>query len=365
LKKVLIINPFGIGDCLFTTPVIANLKDRFKEVFIGYWCNRRVKDILEDNPKIDRIFALSRGDLKKIFSRSKREGLKALVELWRRIKEENFDLALDYSLDHRYTLFCSLAGIKERIGLNYKGRGRFLTKRVLFLGYQARHAADYDLDLLRIEGIVPAKFNLEAGVSNQSREAADRLLRSQGIREGDSLFAVAPCAGTSWGVKGALKHWPAENYATLIDGLIESFGAKVVILGDSTEGEAAEAILQRLRHKPVNLIGRTSLKQLAAIIQRSKILVTNDGGPLHIAVALGVKTVSFFGPTDPKVYGPYPMNQSRHAVLGATAECSPCYNKFSLNECKRSRECLEGLTPEKALDAVGRLLNEDAIYGTE
>ena len=357
MKKVLIINPFGIGDCLFTTPVIASIKDRFHGVFVGYWSNLRVKEILEDNPKIDRVFALSRGDLKKLFFKSKKQGFKALIHLWREIREEGFDVALDYSLDHRYGLFCKLAGINKRIGFNYKGRGRFLTKKVLLLGYQSRHVVDYDLDLLRVEGIVPSRSNLEAGVSKAARADAGKLLREQGIQDGDSVLAVAPCAGTSWGDQGALKHWPVQNYAKLIDSLINSFQVKVVILGDSTEARQIQAIIGKLHQKPVNLVGGTSLKVLAAIIQRSKLLVTNDGGPLHIAVALGTKTVSFFGPTDPFVYGPYPMNRSKHIVLKTGLECSPCYNRFKLKDCRRKKDCLNRITPQKALEAVEKLLH--------
>lgn len=356
MKKVLIINPFGIGDCLFTTPVIASIKDRFHGVFVGYWSNLRVKEILEDNPKIDRVFALSRGDLKKLFFKSKKQGFKALIHLWREIREEGFDVALDYSLDHRYGLFCKLAGINKRIGFNYKGRGRFLTKKVLLLGYQSRHVVDYDLDLLRVEGIVPSRSNLEAGVSQVAKAEARKLLGEQGIQDQDPFLAVAPCAGTSWGEKGSLKHWPAQNYAKLIDSLINSFQLKVVILGDSAEARQVQAIIHKLHQKPVNLVGKTSQKVLSAIIQRSKLLVTNDGGPLHIAVALGTKTVSFFGPTDPFVYGPYPMNRSRHIVLKAGIECSPCYNKFSLDQCKRNKNCLKKITPQMALVAIELLL---------
>ncbi len=357
MKKVLIINPFGIGDCLFTTPVIASIKDRFNGVFIGYWSNLRVKEILEDNPKVDRVFALSRGDLKKIFLKSKKQGFKALIDLWREIRDEGFDVVLDYSLDHRYGLLCKLAGINKRIGFNYKGRGRFLTKKVLLLGYQSRHIVDYDLDLLRVEGIVPSRSNLEAGVSRLARADAGKLLRGQGIEPRDPILAIAPCAGTSWGEKGLLKHWPVQNYAKLIDTLINSFGGKVVILGDSAEARHVQAIIRKLRQKPVNLAGKTTLKVLSAIIQRSKLLVTNDGGPLHIAVALGTKTVSFFGPTDPFVYGPYPMDRSRHIVLKAGIECSPCYNRFKLEDCKRKKDCLKRITPQMALEAVETLLN--------
>jgi ADP-heptose:LPS heptosyltransferase len=107
------------------------------------------------------------------------------------------------------------------------------------------------------------------------------------------------------------------------------------------------------------LVGRTSLEELSAVINNLHILIANDGGPLHIAAALGKKTVSFFGPVDPKVYGPYPPDEKRHIVLRRNLECSPCYVDFHLLSCKRNRECLETIDIDSALDAVAKLLQEN------
>jgi ADP-heptose:LPS heptosyltransferase len=106
----------------------------------------------------------------------------------------------------------------------------------------------------------------------------------------------------------------------------------------------------------VDLVGKTRLEGLIAIINNLQILITNDGGPLHIAVALGKKTVSFFGPVDPKVYGPYPTDENRHIILTKNLDCSPCYNKFRISGCLRNKECLEAIDVQQALDAIKRLL---------
>ena len=129
-QKILLINPFGIGDVLFTTPLIKVIKENNPKNFLGYWCNERVKPILNNNHYIDKIFALSRGDLKKIFKKSKFKGIKATLNLFFAIKKEDFDIAVDFSLDHRYGLFSKLAGIKKRVGFDYKNRGRFLTEKI-------------------------------------------------------------------------------------------------------------------------------------------------------------------------------------------------------------------------------------------
>ena len=148
--KFLIINPFGIGDVLFTTPVIKALKQQYPDAFIGYWSNYRVKPILESNPQINRVFALSRGDLKKIYQESFFKGLWGSVKLVWQIKKEHFDICLDFSLDHRYSLLAKIIGIQQRIGFNYKGRGRFLTKSIDLTGYQEKHVVEYYLELLNL-----------------------------------------------------------------------------------------------------------------------------------------------------------------------------------------------------------------------
>ncbi|MEI6631734.1 MAG: glycosyltransferase family 9 protein, partial [bacterium] len=156
MKKFLIINPFGIGDVLFTTPVIRSIKENFPLSFIGYWCNERVGDILEDNPYIDKVFALSRGDLKRISSYSWMQGLRRSWGLFCAIKRERFDISLDFSLEHRYSLISKLAGIKRRVGFNYKKRGKFLTESLEVLGYQDKHVVEYYLGLLDFIGVKPA-----------------------------------------------------------------------------------------------------------------------------------------------------------------------------------------------------------------
>lgn len=113
MKKFLLINPFGIGDVLFTTPVIRAIRDSYPDGSIGYWCNERVKDILKDNKNIDFVFALSRGDIKRMYRQSRLKGIYRFFSLLRSIKKHRFDIAVDFSLDHRYSLLAKILGIKK------------------------------------------------------------------------------------------------------------------------------------------------------------------------------------------------------------------------------------------------------------
>ncbi|MDD4953896.1 MAG: glycosyltransferase family 9 protein [Candidatus Omnitrophica bacterium] len=356
MKKALIINPFGIGDVLFTTPLARALKENFGGISIGYWCNQRVAPILEDNPHIDQLFRLSRGDLKKISRASFWRGLKELLKLINSVRREHFDACFDFSLDHRYGLAAKIAGIRKRIGLNYKNRGRFLTDKIDISGYKGRHVVEFYLDLLKPLGITVRTRNPELFVSAPEKNKALEILKKNDITAADLVIGIAPGAGASWGRDSGRKQWRPDKFALLIDKLSQALNSKIILLGDITERPIAEKIISLVKTRPLDLVGRTTLKEFIAFLDVIDILVANDGGPLHMASALGKKTVSFFGPVDPEVYGPYPPDKQRHLVLDKYLECSPCYNDFRLMECRNHRDCLNLISVEEAFGAVEKLL---------
>lgn len=357
MERILVINPFGIGDVLFTTPVISAIKDNYPDSFIGYWCNERVKEILQNNPSIDIIFALSRGDIKKLYRKSKLKGIISSLSLYRKIKKEKFSISLDFSLDHRYGLVSKLWGIRRRVGFNYKDRGRFLTDKIDIEGYSEKHVVEYYLDLLKFLNIRPKSYNLSLTVPERNNLKARMMLAQAGVNDKDLVIAIAPGAGASWGKDASLKHWPAVNFATLIDKIINDYRAKILILGDDSERPIVDTIIKTVHYNVVDLVGKTTLEELIAVINNVEMLITNDGGTLHIAVALGKKTVSFFGPVDPKVYGPYPPDDKKHIILRENLDCSPCYRNFRLSACQRNRACLEQISVDEAINAVSSLIS--------
>ena len=422
MNKFLIINPFGIGDVLFTTPVIRAIKDRHPDSFIGYWSNERVGELLISNPKIDRVFALSRGDIKRIYKNSSLKRLTALFKLINDIRKERFDVAFDFSLDSRYGLWSKLAGIKKRIGLDYKNRGRFLTDKVKLAGYSGKHVVEYYLDLLNftdphcrahfgsasltIPQTIPSLSRESLGykleVSDEVSARAKKILAEHGIMAADLFIGVAPGGGASWGKDATYKQWPAERFAELADRLTKDLNAKVVLLGSADEKPIAEIVLgkivlscprkrasindapldsrwslprawipafagmtrggndnepnQAIAPTMVNLTGRLSLKELTAIISELKLLICNDGGPLHMAVALGVKTVSIFGPVDERVYGPYPPG-AKHIVVKKDLPCRPCYKDFRFTGCSNNRKCLGDISVDEVHEKVKSLMS--------
>jgi len=355
LKKILIINPFGVGDVLFTTPVIREIKKAYPDSFIGYWCNIRVEEIFKAHPDINKTFALSRGDLKKIFQKSWIKGIKAFFYLLWNLKKMKFDTSIDFSLDHRYGFITKLIGIKKRIGFYYKNRGIFLTDKTELTGYDQKHAIEYYLELLKFLNIKPHSKNPEIFVSEKAKIQAKTILVQADLKDSDVIVGIAPGAGGSWGKNASLKHWPALKYAQLADKIIDTFKVKVVLLGDIQEKPIAEIISAAMKNKPYDLTAKTSLEELSAVISFLPLLITNDGGPLHIAAALNKKTISIFGPVDEKVYGPYPPAE-KHIVIKTLLDCRPCYRKFKMAPCNKNRECINLITVDEVFEAVERQL---------
>lgn len=356
--RILIINPFGIGDVIFSTPLIQALKERYPESFIGYVCNRRAHEILKSDPSLNRVFIYEKDDYRCEWKRSRFVCFKKIVGFLLDVKKERFDIAIDLSLSYQYSLLSGLIGIRKRVGFNYRNRGRFLTDRIEISGFEKKHVAEYYLDVLSLLGLQAADCKpgrLKVHLTQKDISWADSFLRCEGVRDDDTLIGVIPGCGASWGKDAVSRRWAREKFAQVCDRLIDLYGAKVVLLGDATEAEICGHVKKRMKHSPVMACGQTSLGGLLGIMKRCRLVVTNDGGPLHMAVGLGVKTVSIFGPVDEKIYGPYPKT-SDHVIVSKTGmPCRPCYRKFKLNKCQDGT-CLKAIEPEEVLAAVQKII---------
>lgn len=356
MKKFLIINPFGIGDVLFTTPLIRALRGCEPDCVIGYWCNQRARDIFAYDPDVQHIFALSRGDLKRVCEDSVFDGAGRLFGTAFGLRRAGFDCAFDCSLDPRYAVVSMLAGVRRRVGYNCKKRG-MLTDSIAIDCYRNKHMVEYYLDLLQfVRAVRPENPRLSIFVPDFEKAKAHQALERCGIRETDTLVGIAGGAGASWGKDAGFKRWPAVKFAQLADRIAQQLGCKVILLGDASERPIAESIIAMTKSRPVDFVGKTSLLEFAALLQHINVLVTNDGGPLHMAVACGIKTAAIFGPVDSKVYGPYPSDTARHIVIKRDLPCIPCYDKFRMPLCERDKECVRSIDTQEVFETVKKLL---------
>jgi len=355
VKNALLINPFGIGDVLFTTPIIHTLKDAYPGIRLGYLCNRRVHPILENNPHVDFVFVYERDEFEAARKKSYLGWIKKSLAFLNQIKAKRFDLAIDFSLNSQYGFFSWYAGIKRRVGYDYKGRGWLLNKKIKLDGYNEKHIVEYYAGLLKLIGLELKYKNLELYLNQKDIDWANEFLAKNSVTAQDLLIAIIPGAGASWGKDATLKHWPAENFSGLCDKIIENYRAKIIIMGDFSEKPIAQKILQNIHCHIIDATAETTLGQFAALLKKTKLVVTNDGGPMHMAVALGIKTISIFGPVDSRVYGPYPPSEES-VVVKKGLDCQPCYRRFKMPLCVRNRECLATLSVDEVYAQVRRLL---------
>jgi len=343
--KVLIINPYGIGDVLFTTPVIRNLRDAYPQASISYLANRRTAEFIRSDPDIAQVFIYERdefvGNYQKYF------------EMFKSISKEGFEMVFDFSLNSSFGFLSAACGIKKRVGFDYRKRGGFLTDRVFLSGFEEKHVIEYYLDLLRLVQVPVKVREMRMDVPARDIQWAGDWLKSHKIASTSPLIAVIPGGGASWGQAAKYKRWPAAKYADLIDKIIENFDAAIILLGDSKDETLCREV-SRLAHFPLyNAVGQTSLLGLAALFKQCRAAIINDAGSVHVAVAVGVKALSIYGPVDPNVYGPYPPEE--HVTVQKGLPCQPCYRRFRMPHCSHI-SCLRDLSVEEVYRKVQNIL---------
>jgi heptosyltransferase-2 len=356
MKKILIVNPFGIGDVIFSTPLIEILKNSHPDLFIGYVCNKRAYEVIRSDQKIDRFFIYEKDEYRAIWKKSKIRCAKQIIDFLNGIKKERFNAVIDLSLGYQSGLLLKIIGIRNRFGFNYRKRGRFLTGKIDMDGFSEKHVIEYYCDILKFFGIDPQNYILAPKVylADQDARWADNFMKENAISGQDLMVGVVPGCGASWGQDAKYRRWEKEKFARVADTLAEKYKAKVILFGDSKDVELCNSVKSIMEHDAVLTCGKTTIGEFLCLASRCALIVTNDGGPLHMSASLGVKTVSIFGPVDEKVYGPYPPSVN-HLTITARVPCRPCYKNFKYVKCER-QECLRNIKVEDVVSAADALL---------
>ncbi len=337
-KRILIINVNWIGDVLFSTPFIRTVREAYPDSYIACLLHPRCREMLELNPRLNEIIIYD--------EEGAHRSLRGKAALVKSLRDKKFDTAFILHRSFTKALIAALAGIKERIGYPTKNRAFLLTNAVEEPTEEV-HKVEYFLDIARSCGLKISDRSYEFFIKDADRDFIKGILSSEGVTEKELLVVL--CPGGNWDPK----RWPKENFAKLGDLLVERFGARIVISGAKKDSGLAEDIRNIMKAKPVVTCGKTNLKQLGALLERADLVVANDTGPMHLAVAMRTRTIALFGPTSPHITGPY--GKGDYKVIFKNDKCDvPCYD-FSCadNRCMADIKVedvfkeAEGMLPKK------------------
>jgi len=350
-NNILVFNPFGIGDVLFSTPLVRNLKGNLKAE-ITYICNYRVYPLLRNSSLLNEVLVFEKDEWRSVAKKSKFKFFKKFFCFLGDIKRRKFDIVFDLSLNPQYGFFFKAAGIKTRIGLNFKKRGRFLTHRIdIPDGYKDKHVARYYLSLLKFVNVIPEDYQFDLFISPKKLKTAENILAEYNLNKNDFLVGVSPGSGDSWGNTAYFRRWPKANFTALCSFLQKKRKAKIIVFGSKSEMSLCSYIYDNLEEKPVNLCGKIDLEEFCGLVSLCKLILTNDGGPFHIAQALHRKIIVFFGPQNEQIYGAYPES-SDCLVVKKDFPCRPCYQGFKFKGCNFDKKCLRQITPEEVFSLI-------------
>ena len=196
-RSFLVINPFGIGDVLFSTPLVRQLHEAHPGARIYYLCNRRTSTFLKNHPLITKLFIYERDEFRAAEKRSFWEGSKMLISFLNSIRKEHIEVAIDLSLNSKFGLYAILAGIPVRAGFDHKKRGRFLNRKLPLEGFDSKHAAEYYLDVLSLIGITPRITPMEIYDDAESKAWADQAVTPNELLKNPVILSGAQqCEGS-------------------------------------------------------------------------------------------------------------------------------------------------------------------------
>lgn len=353
IRRVLVIQPYGLGDALFVTPVLRALRTLPTVESVDLLLGSRTEEVFRNNPHVDQIYSVNKD---KWHADGKGAMLKESFSLWRNLRNR-YDLMIDFSMQREYGFYGQFfLGIPRRIGFDFNGRGTFLTQSLLLPdGFEAGHVVEYYAELLKLIGLEADCPFLEFYLSKKDREETGEILQRKSISDSHRFVAVAPGGGESWGRDAHFKRWPVSNFTRSLTLLKEQMDFEgVLVLGSRGEKALGEELAGGCQFPVINLCGETSLGVTAAILEKAQLFLANDGGLVHLAHALGVPLVALYGPVDPKVYGPFPARETAAPIARKELPCRPCYFKFRYNSSCSDRECLVALSPEEVFSVLDR-----------
>ena len=342
-QRFLAVQLADIGDLVLTTPALQALRQAHPHAHIALLTTTHSAAIVPDN-LVDDVIVIDRQTSNSSFAFLR---LKNLRLLWQ-LRKHQFDTVLYF---HHFTLrlgtikfalIAMLGGIRNRVGLN-NGKGWFLTERIPDMGFGVKHQAQYWLDLVAsLDSEVDSPI-LPTQVQSAPFDLPPKTRTRIVIHAGSGGYSRA-------------RRWEPHKFAALADRLVTALSAEIVLVG--SHGDDSQQVLEMMQQPAIDCIDKTTLRQLASVIESADVFIGADSGVMHIASATNTPIVAIFGPSNHEAWSPWVIHNTVD-VIRSNAECSPCSyvgHGVGLRDGCEARTCLKMISVDQVYDAVDRLL---------
>jgi len=335
-REIIVRMPNWLGDLVMATPVLADLRRHYVDASITVMCQSNVAPLLQEDIHIDEIFSFTKpsGWIHRVH-----HGV--LVD---RLQKGHYDLGvlLTNSLSSAWWFW--RGNVQNRLGYLGHWRRLLLDQAVPYpLHLESQHLVETYKMLLRPLGVEVSDRPPRLYITGEEQETVARRLRRLGITDKHILVGVNPGAAY-----GSAKCWLPSRFRQVTEKLLENPLIRVVYFGDDAGALQIANICKGMSERVVNLAGKTSLRELMALIQACSLFLTNDSGPMHIAAAVGTPLVALFGSTSDVKTGPY----KHGTVIHKHVPCSPCYKRV----CPIDFPCMKQIEVDEVVQAMQKLL---------
>lgn len=347
-KNILVHSMVNLGDVLLSTSAIALLRKIYPEANITMMARPAVAQVIRNNPVIDDVIIYD--------YKAKKSSLKSTFGMIRELRKRKFDCCISFDRKLRPALLTWLAGIPVRVGPEkvFDDKPNFVTKlytNVIPITHdlvKTLQAETYQEIIRGFTNTTGSAVPVMASITPAQEQKAESLLQSLPTSwEGQPLsYRIALC------VKGtfALKDWPRERFAQLIDQLAVQYQAAFFVIGAPEDKEYAEQVISLTSVPVANFCGETNLPEVAAVLKKADLFITVDTGATHIAATVGIPIVVMYGCTSPKRWQPI---SKQVTVLWSQEACCPC--SIGVEDCPEHR-CMKAIQVEMVLAAVQKML---------
>jgi lipopolysaccharide heptosyltransferase I len=338
-RSICIFQLNSIGDVIHALPVAHLLKERFPSARITWIAEKGISPLLNHHPAVGQLLLVdTKKWRKRIFSPA---AWKEMYSFLRYLRAQEFDLALDFQGTFKSAMLARFSGASRRIGMARSDRAEkwsslFLNEFSLGTA-KKKHIIEKNLALLESVGIRSENSPLHFHI-HPEEEAVQYVEQELKKLEIEDFVLINP--GGGW----VTKLWDEDKFAQLIDMIYNDLHIPSLIVWGPGERHLADKVARKCI-TPAMISFSTNLSELIALTSKSRLMVSSDSGPLHLASALGIPVVGLYGPTDPLRNGPWNPHDSACTI---NYQCSPCY----LRVCPIGIQCMKKLEVPQVLDSV-------------